>query len=213
LTELPATAATRRTGLDPRIERSRKAVLKATIELISEEGFAACTMDVLVKRTGVAKATIYRHWANRDALIKSAIDELTALADAPDTGTLRGDLIEFFAARVREMGENPFSRQLQTMPAIFEAARRDPAFAELMAKFVEGLIGGLSAVLARARDRGEINAEGDLRAMANLILGGLMIRQALNNQPSTDATLPAEVDLIIAAFRSPDRARLKRVKV
>lgn len=196
-----APAPARTTSLDPRVERSRAAILKATIELISEEGFSACTIDAVVRQTGIAKATIYRHWPSREALLKAAIDKIGDAGEAPDTGSLRGDLIEFFTSRAREMGQNPIMRRLQTLPAIFEAARRDPGFADMSAKFIDGLIINLVSMLRRGRLRGEINAEGDLEAMANLILGGFLIRHGFRQRAFSDDASPADIDLLISGFR------------
>ena len=55
--------------LDPRVSRSREAVIAAARELLVEGGPSAVTVDAVVARSGVAKSTIYRHWESRDDLL------------------------------------------------------------------------------------------------------------------------------------------------
>ena len=76
----------RRTGAGP-AKRGRprradadEAILAATLELLAEAGVAGLSMDVLAQRAGVGKATIYRRWDSKEALILDAL-RMTATAD------------------------------------------------------------------------------------------------------------------------------------
>jgi AcrR family transcriptional regulator len=57
------------TPADPRVARTRAAVLNAGIDLLAERGYPGFTIDAIVARTGIAKTTIYRHWPSRDSLL------------------------------------------------------------------------------------------------------------------------------------------------
>ena len=48
---------------DPRVLVSRERVLTATLDLLVEAGLGELTIDDISRRSGVAKTTIYRHWA------------------------------------------------------------------------------------------------------------------------------------------------------
>ena len=55
----PTTALTRK--LDPRVERSRQAILDATLQLLEEHGdVGALTVDAVVAQSGVAKTALLR---------------------------------------------------------------------------------------------------------------------------------------------------------
>src|SRR5271167_4416743 len=97
-----ATAA-RETAEDPRVTRSRAAILEAAMELLAEEGYAAFTIEAIFARTGVAKTTIYRHWPTRNDLLIAVIEKLGGKFELPDTGTVRGDLMEFLTVRAHRM--------------------------------------------------------------------------------------------------------------
>ena len=78
---------------DPRVLVSRERVLTATLDLLVEAGLGELTIDDISRRSGVAKTTIYRHWAGRSALVIDACSRLTDGQEAPpDTGSLDGDL-------------------------------------------------------------------------------------------------------------------------
>ena len=66
-----------------RVARSRAAVLEAGVELLVEGGPNAVTVEAVVQRSGVAKTTIYRHWASREDLVVDVIGEVVQDAPAP----------------------------------------------------------------------------------------------------------------------------------
>ncbi len=69
---------------DPRIDRTRSAVLQCATELLVDGGPGAVTIDAIVARSGVAKSTIYRHWTSRDDVLFDAIERCAPCLEAPD---------------------------------------------------------------------------------------------------------------------------------
>ncbi|MET9246296.1 TetR/AcrR family transcriptional regulator [Nonomuraea sp. NPDC003709] len=81
--------------LDPERER---AILDATLELLSEVGYDRMSVDQIAKRARASKATIYRRWAGKPELVVDVICRRFDM-DTPegaDTGSLRGDLAAVF---------------------------------------------------------------------------------------------------------------------
>ena len=68
---------------DPRVVRSRAAVLEAGVELLVEGGPNAVTVEAVAQRSGVAKTTIYRQWASRDDLVVDVIAEVARDVPSP----------------------------------------------------------------------------------------------------------------------------------
>ena len=58
----------------PRRPGADEDILRATRELLDQNGYAAFNVDVVAERTGIAKTTIYRRWPTRGALVAAAID-------------------------------------------------------------------------------------------------------------------------------------------
>jgi AcrR family transcriptional regulator len=70
---------------DPRVARSRAAVLEAGVELLVEGGPNAVTVEAIAQRSGVAKTTIYRQWSSRDDLVVDVIGDVVGTPQVPPT--------------------------------------------------------------------------------------------------------------------------------
>jgi AcrR family transcriptional regulator len=78
--------------------RAHSKVLESATELFAERGIDATSVDAIAEASGVSKATIYKHWADKDALcleVMQFVHELDGGAPEVDSGDLRADLIAF----------------------------------------------------------------------------------------------------------------------
>lgn len=57
---------------DPRIAKTRKRVLDAAWELLTEVGFDGVTVELVSTRSGVARSTLYRHWDTKSEILRDA---------------------------------------------------------------------------------------------------------------------------------------------
>ncbi|GAB2462011.1 AcrR family transcriptional regulator [Conyzicola lurida] len=78
---------TRDLGRDTRI-------LDAALDLISEQGPGAISMEAIAARAGVGKSTVYRRWGNLPDLLADAVDTITFASVPTATGNVRDDLLE-----------------------------------------------------------------------------------------------------------------------
>ena len=69
--------------VDARVARSRAAVVRAATDLLVEGGPSAVTIDAIVARSGVAKSTIYRHWASRDDVLLDVMESCAPVSPHP----------------------------------------------------------------------------------------------------------------------------------
>lgn len=80
-------------GGRPRDPSRDGAIRAAILQVLAESGYSGLTMDAVASAAGVGKATIYRRWRTKSDLVADAVAELSQLSiDAPDTGSLEGDL-------------------------------------------------------------------------------------------------------------------------
>src|ERR1700749_3190192 len=80
----------------PRSTLAHKKVVDAAVELFSERGIDATSMDAIAETSGVSKATIYKHWPDKDRLCLEVMGHLHGLDEEPpvfDSGDYRADLI------------------------------------------------------------------------------------------------------------------------
>ncbi len=72
---------------DRRVKRTQKALARALIELTLEKGYEAITIRDITDQAEVGYATFFRHYHDKDALLKDVLDvvldELTSLLTAP----------------------------------------------------------------------------------------------------------------------------------
>jgi AcrR family transcriptional regulator len=183
---------------DPRVVRSRAAVLEATLDLLAEEGAEGCTIEAIAGRSGVAKTTIYRHWPSRAALV---IDAVRGLMDdpveAPDTGDVRGDvavLLTSLADRLRT------GHLADVAPALVAAVDADPQLAELMDVYVSGRREPMRVVLRRAIERGQLPADADVELVADAFAGPLFYCRLVARRPASPEYVRALVDLVFAGL-------------
>ena len=169
---------------DPALEA---AILDATQDLLIEHGFAATTVEAVARAAGTGKAAVYRRWPSKIDLVIAAIRALQSPPAAPDTGTLRGDLVEcamhfvqrdrrpalVLAGVLNEIGRNDKLRE-----AAYEAIGKPPAVA-------------FAAVLERWRTRGQVTSSAPAELLAGIVPAAAFRsvafrRRALDQQTAVD---------------------------
>jgi TetR/AcrR family transcriptional regulator, regulator of autoinduction and epiphytic fitness len=140
---------------DPRVAVSKAAVMRAVTELLAERGPAGVTIDEVLSRSGVARATLYRHWPTRRALI---VDGLKTLMKPPPTPTASEGTV---ADRLRKFVHD-FAMQFKNermalmMPILLDAGRRDPELSDTMRDLAKSRRQPLRDVIADGIAQGEL---------------------------------------------------------
>jgi AcrR family transcriptional regulator len=167
----------------PRSARAHDAVLTATRELLREGGLPAATIDAVAARSGVSKATIYKHWPTRIAIAAEAFgEEMAEATPTPDTGSARGDI----AAQVRQVSAFYASDEGRVFGQLLAAGVTDPDGAEYFRRyFLAGRRESTRVLWQRAVDRGEARPGIDVDTAADLLFGGLIYRLLNGNTPLT----------------------------
>lgn len=127
-------------------------LLRATQDLLIEEGFERLTVDAVAKRCTASKATIYRRWPSKVELVVAAASALFPVPEVPDTGDLREDLLASARAYMNEDGHSQ-----AVLASLLTAARHDPALRTAAQDALGSPFSGLfEHVLTRAVSRGLI---------------------------------------------------------
>jgi len=179
---------------DPRIARSRAKLLAAATELLVESGPRAVTVDAVAERSGVAKSTLYRHWASRDALL---VDVMRS--HVPDTPPV--DLSLGFEAALRSqlsiaVGVFSDPEWLRILPSLVSLQHHVPQMAELMAADREAKLAMLRDVIDLGVAEGRLPAGLDPQQVLHLLIGPLMFAVLSGD----GARLPGLADEVVARF-------------
>jgi AcrR family transcriptional regulator len=139
-------------------------LLRATQDLLIEEGFERLTMDAVARRCGASKATIYRRWPSKAALVVAAAAVLFVAPDVPDTGDLREDLLACGRAYVQREG-----RTAQVLAAVLTASQHDTVLRDAARDALGAPYGELfEIVLSRAVSRGSVPPSTDVQTLAEV---------------------------------------------
>ena len=114
----------------PRSIRAHDRVLQSAIALFADNGIDATSIDAIAGHSGVSKATIYKHWTDKNALCLEALDRVHGLDREPpkfDSGNLHQDFIDFLNHKPPE-DQAQFRDRL--MPHLIAFGARNPEFGQ-----------------------------------------------------------------------------------
>lgn len=148
----------------PRSPACDLAIEAATVELLVEDGFAGLSIEKVAARAGVGKATIYRRWETKEALVVDAVHHRCAEDfEMPSTDSARADLLEMlrhFVTRVRRDGP--------LMQAFAAERGRHPELAETFRRtFLAGRRAAAREIIRRGIAAGEFSADTDVEVLAD----------------------------------------------
>jgi AcrR family transcriptional regulator len=168
----------------PRSERIHEAVLVATEELLSEGGLPAATVDAIAARSGVSKATIYKHWPSRNAVAAKAFGRMMEQdLPLPDTGTSLGDLTE----HVVQVSAFYAGAQGKVFTQLLGACVDDPAGAAYFREyFLTGRREAVASLWQRALDRGDADPSVAVDDVIDILFGPLIFRRMTGHLPLTE---------------------------
>lgn len=169
-------------------------LLAVTLQLLQEHGYDRLSLDVVASTARASKATLYRRWPTKAELVLAAFVEGTRqVAVDPDTGKLRGDLL-----RIGEQIRAHVSAHASTIRAVLmEISRSANLAAMLQEQFLAQRKALMRRVLARAVDRGEIEASAITDDLWDLLPGYLIFRSVLTGRAASRRTVQHLVDNVI----------------
>jgi AcrR family transcriptional regulator len=159
----------------PRSEQSRQAILRSTLELLYRNGgFADLSIEAIAADANVSKATVYRWWPTKGALVA---DAFSASADEelrfPDTGSVRNDM----ALQMRRLIRIFRSKRGKIVAALLAGGQSDP---ELIDAFRERFLWPRRRqayqTLQRGINRGELASDSDLDLILDSLYGPIYMR-------------------------------------
>jgi AcrR family transcriptional regulator len=192
---MSAESTDHRKGPRRRGEALVNAILEATIEELGEHGYAALTMEGVAERAKASKASLYRRWTSRSALVMDAVYHLLPNpSDIPDTGELRGDLLILLRQTARTLS-GPAGEALR---GLLGEALPYPEHAVEIRSRSQGMGRKMMAEVARrAVARGEIAAEAAVGP--RLEVGQALLRNhfLFHHEPIGDEVILEIVDTVL----------------
>ena len=180
----------------PRSTESTSDILSAPLELVADVGIAGLTMDAVALRAGVGKATIYRRWSSKEALMLDAWISCVQTPAVPDTGNLRDDVVALLG------GQKPLEDRMlrRVFPQMIAAAKVNAEVADAYREFIEQRRRPMRIALERALARGEIDRDADLEVVLDLLVAPLLYRWLVTDAPVDAAMIDRVINTVIAGI-------------
>ena len=169
-------------------------LLAVTLQLLQQNGYDKLTLDAVATTAHASKATVYRRWPTKAELVLAAfIDGVRQAAVPPDTGTLRGDLLQLGETILEQSGQHA-----GTIRAVLVEVSNNAALMEAMQQqFLDQRKALLLLVLQQAVDRGEIDGAAISDELWDVLPGYLIFRAIIPNRPPSKHTVRALVDDVL----------------
>jgi AcrR family transcriptional regulator len=190
----PQKPAPLRTRGRPRDEVTRQRILRAALELMEESTFAQVTAEAIAERAGAGKATVYRWWANKAAVVIEAFREaVTPELPFPDTASLRDDL----RTQARNFAGVLASSKGKMLRSFIVAARSDPDVAAAF-RSIWSVPRRKEAkkMLRRKQTHGQLRKDVDLDLVLDALYGPLYYRFLVKNEPPARKYAESLADLV-----------------
>jgi len=184
--------------VDPRVERSRRVILSAALDVLAEVGYGGLTIEAVAARAGVGKSTVYRHWSGKLDLVEDAIGSMKQGYAFPTAGTVRERLTELLQQIAKAMAGSTWSNCL---PAIIDAAERDPEVMTIHRRLASERRQLLVDLLAEGVTTGEVPAGADLRLLAECLVGPIILRRLMLSERFDDASVQRLLDQLLGPSR------------
>lgn len=179
----------------PRSEESRQAILRSTLKLLKETGFPQLSIEAIAADADVGKATVYRWWPTKAALVA---DAFSASADQelrfPNTGSVHKDM----SLQMRQLIRVFRSQRGKVVAALLGGGQSDP---ELIAAFRERFLWPRRQqayqTLQRGIDRGELPAGIDMDLTLDSLYGPIYMRFLIRHDELNESFADALCGLVL----------------
>ncbi|MDF2881077.1 MAG: transcriptional regulator [Clostridiaceae bacterium] len=183
----------------PRSEKTRLDILNASYDLLIENGFGAVTVEKIAERAGVSKATIYKWWPNKAAVVIDGFLNATNVElPIPDTGSTIGDMF----IQVDNFVKFLTSRKGYVITEIIAEGQYDAKLADIYRKAYFTPRRSISKqILERGISRGELRKDLNREVSIDLIWGPVFYRLLITGEEIDDAFIKKIINYAFEGIR------------
>ena len=164
----------------PRNAQVDRAIIQAVFDLLSSGQSAdALSIEAVAARAGVGKATIYRRWANKEALLVDAVATMKGPLPEPAGESVRDDLVMLIAAMRNKRMEHYGKVTMCLLPEIAKSPEMHRIYQGVMEPRREVMRG----VLRRGVRTGELRPDLDVELTLLMLSGPTITQNMLNWNP------------------------------
>ena len=165
----------------PRSREASEAIQRATLELLCEEGLGQTRIDAVAERAGVSRPTIYRRYADRDALLEAAVIACFEedVPSVPETDDPLADVHALLDNTVEMLERTPIGPVFRAM---IPHLPRNPRLGKVANELGRRRRVRLSRALERAIEAGQIEPPRSLDAVIDGLIGAIYFRSFITGR-------------------------------
>jgi len=194
----------------PRSETARRAILRASLDLLRRHGLGGVTAEAVAERAKVSKATLYRWWpcaaaTAMDAFFEEVYSQLQTVATEDPVHDIRVRMRQGTQLMAGELGD--------VLAGLIATTHTDPRIAESFhERYVAPSREDFRGLLQRAADAGAIRADVDLEIAIDVIAGAFFYRKLVCHEVTTPRMMDAIIDYVFLGLGPANGASRKAVQ-
>lgn len=169
-------------------------MLATAVAILRDEGLPGLTIEAVAARSGVAKSTIYRQFADRDELHLAAVQSVASQVEVACTADLVDDLVRCCSSIDRLLRSGDFGALL---PTALDGAERSSQLSGAVRGIGVQRRRLLEARLRSAQSAGELSAVADIDVLTSQLVGPLFYRRFISRQPAGRAFVTRHVTALV----------------
>ncbi len=180
-------------GEDPRVERTRAAVISAATDLMMTEGPGAITHANVAAAAEVSRTTVYTHWPTREDLLRSTIDSIRDCKPRVEdlTGSVRADLGTLMRPLVADLVDDQRAPMIATM---MQRALHDSEVVSVRDEFIDEFVEMFGTIIDTAIASGDLRGDVDPRRGLASIVGSFLFLRFMTSDAFDTTTADAILD-------------------
>lgn len=177
----------------PRRSETDDQITQATSDLLREHGPGAVNVASVAARSGVARTTIYRRYADRRALLATALRPVTTKGQAPESATVP-ERIEWLL----DSTEDVLGQGIGPGGVAAVLTDSDPDFSAALRDALEAGLRPVAAQIENDLSDGTLVADIDPELVLNLVLGAHLSESLRHGPP--DAAWRRRTSVVLSSL-------------
>lgn len=184
-------------SVDPRIERSREAVLAAAVTLLYDGGPDKVTHAKVAAAADVSRTTVYKHYPQRSDLLHSTLEAIGKHVplEADLTDDVRENLVMLLNNLASDLRDDGRTKMMALM---LERALHDNTVSTVRDRFIAELIEAVTAIIRLGEQAGQLRSGIDPLQAIGSMGGSLLFLRLLANETIDDQLVVNVVDAFVS---------------
>ena len=184
------------------------AIFEVVFQELAETGYVNFSIERVACRAGTSKPVIYRRWPTRARLVYAALraSRLFLSSEAPDTGTVRGDLMVILQSVSNMVDDLSPEVMFGLIAELLHEGDSSESSSLIFAEVQQHNARTMTEILTRGIRRGEIAAEKLTPRLAALPFDLVRYQLMVLRQPLSAQDIEEIIDRIFLPLVRADRA-------